>query len=106
MYVCQQGLGLTGKDRSLRLTSPGLIPAASGFLLVGILSKGWPLHTDDEKSVQRPAQGCNTTLRAPIFYLPKYIYMCVYVYHSLKKHSLTTYQINPPLTFLLSLNSS
>ena len=84
MYVCQQGLGLTGKDRSLRLTSPGLIPAASGFLLVGILSKGWPLHTDDEKSVQRPAQGCNTTLRAPIFYLPKYIYIyvCMYIIHS------------------------
>ena len=84
MYVCQQGLGLTGKDRSLRLTSSGLIPAASGFLLVGILSKGWPFHTDGEKSVQRPAQGCNTTLRAPIFYLPKYIYiyMCMYIIHS------------------------
>ena len=84
MYASQQALGLVGKDRSLRLASSGLIPAANGFLLVGLLSKGWPLHTDSEKFVQRPAQGCNTTLRAPIFYLPKYIYiyMCMYIIHS------------------------
>ena len=31
----QQGLGSTSKVRSLRLTSPGSIPATSGLLLVG-----------------------------------------------------------------------
>ena len=67
----QQGLGSAGKDCSLRLTNPDSIPAASGFLLVGILSEGWPPHTDGKKSVRRPAQGYNTTIRAPIFFNQK-----------------------------------
>ena len=97
MYVCQQGLGLAGKDRSLRLTSPSLIPAANGLLLVGILSKGWPRHTDGEKSVQRPAQGYNTTLRVPIFYLPKkniYIYIYMYVCISFTQKTFLNYLPN------------
>ena len=44
MYASQQALGLVGKDRSLRLTSSGLIPAANGFLLVDLLSKATPSH--------------------------------------------------------------
>ena len=63
----QQGLGSAGKDCSLRLTNPDSIPAASGFLLVGILSEGWPPHTDGKKSVRHPARGYNTTIRAPFF---------------------------------------
>ena len=47
---CQQGLGSVGKVRSLRLTSPSLIPTASAPLLVG-LRPGW--H--------------NTTIKAPDF---------------------------------------
>ena len=38
---------------------------------MGILSEGWPPHTDGEKSVRRPARGYNTTIRAPIFYSSK-----------------------------------
>ena len=63
----KQGLGSAGKDRSLCLTSPGSIPATSGLLLVGILSEGWPPHTNGEKSVRHPAHGYNTTIMAPIF---------------------------------------
>ena len=53
--MSQQGLGLASKDRWLRLTSPSSTPATNGLLLVGILSEGWPPHTDGEKSVRRPA---------------------------------------------------
>ena len=69
--MSQQGLDSAGKDRSLRLTNPSSAPAANGLLLVGILSEGWPLHTDGEKSVKRPAWGYNTTIRAPFFFTKK-----------------------------------
>ena len=49
--MSQQGLGSADKDRSLRLTSPSSTHATNGLLLVGILSEGWPPHTDGEKSV-------------------------------------------------------
>ena len=44
-----------------------MIPVASGLLLVGILSEGWPPHSDGEKSIQHPARRYNTTIRAPFF---------------------------------------
>ena len=72
---CQQGLGSIGKDRSLHLTSLGSILAASGLLLVGILSEGWPSHTDGEKSVRRLVRGYNTTIRAHFLFNKKNIYI-------------------------------
>ena len=82
MYVCQQGLGLTGKDRSLRLTSSGLIPAASGFLLVGILSKGWPFIRTVKNLFNVLPKGVIQVYnpKSPHFLFTKiyiYIYMCV-----------------------------
>ena len=69
--MSQQGLGSADKDRSLRLTSPSSTHAANGLLLVGILSEGWPPHTDGEKSVWRPAWWYNTTIRALFFLVKK-----------------------------------
>ena len=69
--MSQQGLGSASKDRWLRLTSPSSTPAANGLLLVGILSEGWPPHTDGEKSVWRPAWGYNTTVRALFIFTKK-----------------------------------
>ena len=53
--MSQQGLGSASKDRWLRLTSPSSTPVANGLLLVGILSEGWPPHTDGKNSVRCPA---------------------------------------------------
>ena len=75
-YLGQQRLGLAGKVRSLRLTSPGSIPAASGLLLVGILGEGNSLTRTGQNGLsltpaRRLAQGQNTTIKAPIFFLTK-----------------------------------
>ena len=59
----QRGLDSAGKVRSLRLTSPGSIPAASAPLLVGLRPE---LH--------------NTTIKAPILISQKIIKMIFVTY--------------------------
>ena len=81
--MSQQGLGSADKGRSLRLTSPSSTHATNGLLLVGILSEGWPPHTDGEKSVWRPVRGYNTTIRASFF-----VYQKKNIYLKIKKHKL------------------